>query len=65
MASSRKSKSVLLLFSVSLLVAGCTAEYMNNWDRISTRAGNAQYGNTAIMEVEPTNANNTGSNVGG
>lgn len=65
MASSRKSKSVLLLISVGLFVAGCNSEYMNNWDRVSARAGNAHLGNTAIMEVEPTNANNTTSNVGG
>ena len=65
MALSRKSKSVLLLISVTLLLAGCTAEYMNNWDRVSARAGNAHFGNTAIMEVEPSNTNNTASNVGG
>ncbi|CUJ18364.1 hypothetical protein TA5114_03422 [Cognatishimia activa] len=64
MASSRKSKATLLLLVCGTLLASC-AEYRNNWDRVSTRAGNAHMANTAIMEVEPTNTANTGTNVGG
>lgn len=64
MVSSRKSKTVLTLIACGAFLAGCT-EYMNNWDRVSTRSGNAHMANTAIMEVEPTNTANTGTNVGG
>ncbi|SHG95072.1 hypothetical protein [Cognatishimia maritima] len=65
MASSRKSKSVVATLLACLTLAGCSAEYMNNWDRISTRSGNANQANTAIMEVEPTNTGDVSTNVGG
>lgn len=64
MASSRKNKRVLLGLVLMTALSGCAAEYMNNWDRVSTRAGNAMDANTAIMEVVPSNADNTSTNVG-
>lgn len=63
MASSPKSKRILGGLLLALVVSGCS-EYMNNWDRVSTRAGNSMDANTAIMEVEPSNTDNTATNVG-
>jgi hypothetical protein len=59
MRSYPKSKVAVTVLALSLL-GGC-AEYMNNWDTVSFRAGDAPAGNTAIHTVSPwpPNVNNT------
>lgn len=66
MALSPRNKSIGGLVLLGLLaLSGCsTTEYMNRWDRVSTRAGNANEANTAIMEVPPSYAKST-STIGG
>lgn len=63
MASLSKNKRGLIALLLVVSAAGCT-EYYNNWDRVSTRAGNAHEANTAIMEVVPSNSTNVQTRVG-
>ena len=46
-----KSRIVLLL-GATLTLCSC-ADYLNNWDTVSFRAGDASEANTAIQEIEP------------
>lgn len=59
MRSYPKSKAAVTVLALSLL-GGC-AEYMNNWDTVSFRAGDAPAANSAIHTVSPwpPNVNNT------
>ena len=50
MVLSKRTKTAAVALCAALLLGGC-ADYMNNWDRVSTRAGNAPEANTAIQEV--------------
>lgn len=50
MALSKRTKTAVAALASALLLGGC-ADYMNNWDRVSTRGGNAHEANTAIQEV--------------
>ena len=55
MVSSRKSKAIpgwICATALLVTLSGC-AEYINNWDTVSARAGNAHMANTAIQEIEP------------
>jgi len=61
MALSSKSKACAVV-AVALLLGGC-AEYMNNWDTVSFRAGDAPTANTAIHEVSPWPPNVANTNV--
>lgn len=67
MALSSRNKITLLAVCAPLLMAGCDAEYMNNWDTVSGRAGNANQANTAIQEITawPVHENNTKIESGG
>jgi len=61
-----RSKAVLALIASAALLGGC-ADYMNNWDTVSFRAGNAQDANTGIQEISPwpPNVENTDIQFGG
>ena len=50
MALSKRTKTTVLVLCAPLILGAC-ADYMNNWDTVSTRAGNAHQANTAIQEV--------------
>jgi len=50
MALSKRIKTLGVIFCAPLLLGAC-ADYMNNWDRVSARAGNANEANTAIQEI--------------
>jgi len=52
MASSRKSKALLGVGLLLVTLTGGCAEYLNNWDTVSFRAGNSTNANTAIQEIE-------------
>lgn len=67
MALSRKSKIALLVLAAPIFVAGCAAEYTNNWDSVSSRTGNASQANTAIQEVTawPRHVNDVDIEIGG
>ena len=47
--------------AVTLFVLGGCANYANNWDGVTARAGNASEANTAIQAItpDPRNLNNT------
>lgn len=51
MALLTKSKITIVALFFAATLSGCGAEYMNNWDRNSTRAGDAHESNTAIQEI--------------
>ena len=54
MASSRRNRRALAVAVLLTMLGACgTADYRNNWDTSSTRAGNAMMANTAIQEIEP------------
>lgn len=67
MALSPRSKAAVAALCAAFALSGCGAEYMNNRDRVSARAGNSHEANTAIMEVTawPPYANNTSVVFGG
>ncbi|MDA7427616.1 hypothetical protein PGB28_04035 [Primorskyibacter aestuariivivens] len=52
MVSSPRSKALFAALLLASLVGGC-ADYLNNRDTVSFRAGDAQNANTAIQEIEP------------
>lgn len=54
MASSKRNKRILtaLVLAASFGLSAC-ADYLNNRDTVSTRAGNANQANTAIQEIQP------------
>jgi len=62
----KRTKTAVAALSTALLLGGC-ADYMNNWDRVSTRAGNAPEANTAIQEVTawPEHVEDTDIEFGG
>ncbi len=62
----KRTKTAVAVLSTALLLGGC-ADYMNNWDRVSTRAGNAPEANTAIQEVTawPEHVEDTDIEFGG
>lgn len=51
MASSSRSKALVAVLALGLL--GACADYMNNWDTVSFRAGDAPASNTAIHTISP------------
>ena len=53
MASSRKNKALALIAILAVSGLSACADYKNNWDESSFRAGNAHQANTAIQEIEP------------
>jgi hypothetical protein len=55
-----RSKLLLVLFGTSLL-AGCAADYLNNYDTITLAAGDSQKANQLLQTVDPYNpaSNNT------
>ncbi|MFD1341177.1 hypothetical protein [Litorisediminicola beolgyonensis] len=53
MAFWSRSKRLGAAAALLLLNAGCAAEYWNNWDTVSARAGNAPEANTAIQTIQP------------
>ena len=61
MVSSLKSSITLAVTGACLALAGCSAEYTNNWDVNSARAGDAHEANTAIQEITawPAHVENT------
>ena len=63
MASSRRSKRLVVGLLLAASLSGCV-DYMNNWDRVSSRSGNAMEANTAIMGIEPSYTSNTSTRVG-
>jgi len=65
MALSRKSK-LLAAVVLPVLLSSC-ADYMNHWDTVSFRAGNAADANTAIQAISPwpPNVENTTIEHGG
>ena len=66
MVLSQRTKSAGVVLCLALLLGGC-ADYMNNWDRVSTQGGNAHEANTAIQEVTawPEHVENTTIEHGG
>ncbi|QGY00205.1 hypothetical protein EI983_18815 [Roseovarius faecimaris] len=67
MALSPRNKVVVFAVCAPLLTAGCAAEYINRWDTVSSRAGNANQANTAIQEITawPKNVEDTDIEYGG
>lgn len=67
MALLTKNKITIAALFSAVALSGCGAEYMNNWDRVSTRTGNANQGNTAIQEISawPPHVENTTITHGG
>ncbi|MEL6643286.1 MAG: hypothetical protein AAFQ79_05065 [Pseudomonadota bacterium] len=61
MAFSSTSKIVAAVALATLL--GACADYTNNWDTVSNRAGNAPAANTAIHTVSPWPPNVQNTNV--
>lgn len=61
MELSSRSKAAALVLGACMMLSGCGAEYMNNWDTVSSRTGNATQANTAIQEITawPPNEGNT------
>ena len=55
-----RSKLLLLLLGTSLL-AGCAADYLNNYDTVTLAAGDSQKANQLLQTVDPYNpaSNNT------
>ncbi|RWB66617.1 MAG: hypothetical protein EOQ52_27090 [Mesorhizobium sp.] len=55
-----RNKLLLVLLSSSLL-AGCAADYLNNYDTITLAAGDSQKANQLLQTVDPYNpaSNNT------
>ncbi|UCI25786.1 hypothetical protein [Mesorhizobium sp. B2-8-5] len=55
-----RSKLLLILLGTSML-AGCAADYLNNYDTITLAAGDSQKANQLLQTVDPYNpaANNT------
>ena len=54
MASLQRNKSLAIgLTLAALVLSGCSADYLNHWDRVAFRAGNAHEANTAIQTIEP------------
>ncbi len=55
-----KSKLLIVLLGSSLL-AGCAADYLNNYDTITLAAGDSQKANQLLQTVDPYNpaSNNT------
>ena len=55
-----KSKLLLVLLGSSLL-AGCAADYLNNYDTMTLAAGDSQKANQLLQTVDPYNpaSNNT------
>lgn len=51
------SKSKLLLLGASILLLGACSDYMNNWDTVSFRAGDAVDANSEIHEKYPWHPN--------
>lgn len=66
MVLSKRTKTAVAVLCIPLLLSGC-ADYMNNWDRVSTRGGNAHEANTAIQEVTawPEHVEDTEIEMGG
>ena len=66
MVLSKRTKPAVVGLCLALLLGGC-ADYMNNWDRVSTRGGNAHEANTAIQEVTawPPHVEDTDIEMGG
>lgn len=50
MVLSKRTNAAVAVLCAPLLLGGC-ADYMNHWDSVSTRAGNAHQANTAIQEI--------------
>ena len=63
MAFSSTSK-ILAVLATATLVGAC-ADYQNNWDTVSNRAGNAPAANTAIHTISPWPPNVQNTNVQG
>ncbi len=65
MAYSSKSKALAALAALTLL--GACADFMNNWDTVSFRGGDAASANTAIHQISPypPNVENTNVQSGG
>src|SRR5438067_3401830 len=55
-----RNKLLLILLSASLL-AGCAADYLNNYDTMTLASGDAQKANQLLQTVDPYNpaSNNT------
>ncbi|PBB85175.1 hypothetical protein EN817_25385 [Mesorhizobium sp. M3A.F.Ca.ET.174.01.1.1] len=55
-----RNKLLLVLLSSSLL-AGCAADYLNNYDTMTLAAGDSQKANQLLQTVDPYNpaSNNT------
>lgn len=63
MAFSSTSK-ILAVLATATLMGGC-ADYTNNWDTVSGRAGDAPEANTAIHTISPWPPNVSNTNVQG
>ena len=54
MASCKRSKTLVSLVSLcSVAALGGCADYLNHWDSVAFRAGDAVEANTAIQVVDP------------
>lgn len=52
MVSSKNRYAVVAAILAVSILSGC-ADYMNRWDRVSVRSGNAPDANSAIQTIEP------------
>lgn len=66
MVLSKRTKVAVAVLCAPLLLGGC-ADYLNHWDTVSSRAGNANQANTAIQEVTawPEHVEDTTIELGG
>ena len=48
----RRAKFLGMALVFAVLTSGCS-DYLNNWDTVSYRAGDASYANSAIQQIDP------------
>lgn len=51
------------VLGLAVLTSGCS-DYLNNWDTVSFRAGDASYANSAIQQIDPRPSSAYVSTVG-
>ena len=62
MVLSSRSKVVITVALAFALLGGCS-DYLNNWDTVTFRAGNANQANTAIQQISPWPKNLTNTRI--
>ncbi|OHV73504.1 hypothetical protein LCM4576_00590 [Mesorhizobium sp. LCM 4576] len=59
-----KSKLLLILLGTSLL-AGCAADYLNNYDTMTLASGDSQRTNQLLQTVDPYNPSSNNTKIEG